>query len=53
MLLLNQKKKKTLIVDEDIADRRQQYTEELYNDSEELEVLETDEEICSKKWVQL
>ena len=34
---IESKEGKTLIEDEEIADRWQQYIEELYNDSEELE----------------
>ena len=42
---MNQKKEKLLLIeDEEIADRWQQYIEELYNDSEELEELEREEE---------
>jgi hypothetical protein len=39
VILLNQKKLKTLIEGEEIADRWQQYVKELYSDSEELEEL--------------
>jgi hypothetical protein len=41
--IIESKEIKTLIEDEEIADRWQQYIEELYNDSEELEELEREE----------
>ena len=45
---MNQKKEK-LIEDEEIADIWQQYIEELYNDSEEIEELERGEEITPEQ----
>jgi len=42
--IIESKEGKTLIEDEEITDRWQQYIEELYNDSEELEELEREEE---------
>ena len=39
--IIESKEGKTLIEDDEIADRWKQYTEELYNDSEELEELES------------
>ena len=50
--IIESKEGKILIEGEEIADRWQQYTEELYNDSEELEELEREEEITPKKWAQ-
>ena len=47
--IIEWKEEKTLIEDEEIADRWQQYIEELYNDSEELEELEREEEITPEE----
>jgi hypothetical protein len=44
---------KTRIEDEEIADRWQQYIEELNRYLEKLEELERKEEITPKNWVQL
>jgi len=47
--IIESKEGKTLIEDEEIADRWQLYIEELYNDSEELEELEREEEITPEE----
>ena len=47
--IMESKEGKTLIEDEEIVDRWQQYIEELYNDSEEHEELEREEEITPKE----
>jgi len=49
--IIESKERKTLIEDEEIADRWQLYIEELHNDSEKLEELEREEEITPKNWV--
>ena len=43
---------KSFIENEQIADRWEQYIEELHSDSEELKELERKEEITPKNWVQ-
>jgi hypothetical protein len=47
--IVESKEGKPLIEDEEIADVWQQYIEELYNDSEELEELERGEEITPEE----
>jgi len=46
---MESKKEKLFIEDEERADRWQQYIEELYNDTEELEKVEREEEITSEE----
>jgi len=47
--IIESKQRKTLMEDEEIADRWQQYIEELYNDSEELEELEREKEMTPEE----
>jgi hypothetical protein len=47
--IIESKEGKTFIEDEEIADRWQQYIEELHNDSEELEELEREEDITPEE----